>query len=82
MPTEVEAALLAHPAVAEAAVIGRPDPEWGEAVTALVVLRAPAPDLRAFARERLAPFKVPKTIEQVDGLPRNAAGKLLRRELD
>ena len=58
MPAEVEAALLAHPAVAEAAVFGRPDPEWGEAVTALVVLRAPPPaDLRAFARERLAPLQ-------------------------
>jgi acyl-coenzyme A synthetase/AMP-(fatty) acid ligase len=51
-------------------------------VTAFVVLRGPAPDLRAFARERLAPFKVPKTIERVESLPRNAAGKLLRRELD
>jgi O-succinylbenzoic acid--CoA ligase len=81
MPQEVEAALLAHPAVAEAAVIGRPDPEWGEAVTAFVVLRAPAPDLRDFARARLAPFKVPKSIESVTELPRNAAGKILRREL-
>ena len=81
MPQEVEAVLLSHPAVAEAAVVGRPDPEWGEAVTAFVVLRADAPDLRAFARERLAPFKVPKRIEQVEALPRNAAGKILRREL-
>jgi o-succinylbenzoate---CoA ligase len=81
MPQEVEAVLLSHPAVAEAAVIGRPDPEWGEAVTAFVVLRADAPDLRDFARERLAPFKVPKSIERVQELPRNAAGKILRREL-
>jgi O-succinylbenzoic acid--CoA ligase len=83
MPAEVEAALLAHPAVAEAGVFGRPDAEWGEAVTAHVVLRGatdPA-ELRAFAATRLARFKVPKTIEAVDALPRNAGGKLLRREL-
>jgi O-succinylbenzoic acid--CoA ligase len=83
MPAEVEAVLLAHPAVAEAGVFGRPDPGWGEAVTAQVVLRGavePA-ELRAFAAERLARFKVPKTIEPVAALPRNHAGKLLRREL-
>ena len=80
-PTEVESVLLEHPMVAEAGVVGRPDPEWGEAVTAFVVLRGPAGDLRAFCRERLAPYKVPKTIEVVSSLPRNAAGKLLRREL-
>jgi o-succinylbenzoate---CoA ligase len=83
MPQEVEAALLQHPAVAEAGVYGRPDPEWGEAVAAAVVLRAPADpdDLRAHCASRLARFKVPKTIEVVDALPRNAAGKLLRRRL-
>jgi O-succinylbenzoic acid--CoA ligase len=83
MPAEVEAALLAHPAVAEAGVFGRPDPEWGEAVTAHVVLRSAAhpAELRAFAATRLARFKVPKVIEPVDSLPRNAGGKLLRREL-
>jgi acyl-coenzyme A synthetase/AMP-(fatty) acid ligase len=67
--------------VAEAGVFGRPDPEWGEAVTACVVLRRPADDLLDFARERLAPFKVPKSIESVEALPRGASGKLLRREL-
>ena len=68
MPSEVEAALLAHPAVAEAGVFGRPDPQWGEAVTAHVVLRAPLEpgELREFAATRLARFKVPKTIEPVD----------------
>ena len=81
MPAEVEAVLLSHPAVAEAGVFGRPDPEWGEAVTACVVLRGPADDLLAFARERLAPFKVPKTFESVESLPRGPSGKLLRREL-
>jgi len=81
MPQEVEAVLLSHPAVAEAAVFGRPDPEWGQAVTAAVVLHADAPDLREFARGRLAAFKVPKSIESVTALPRNAGGKLLRREL-
>jgi O-succinylbenzoic acid--CoA ligase len=82
-PAEVEAVLLEHPAVEDAGVFARPHPEWGEAVTARVVLRHDATEheLRAFARERLAGFKVPKTIEVADELPRTASGKLLRREL-
>jgi o-succinylbenzoate---CoA ligase len=82
-PLEVEQALLAHPAVTDAAVVGRPDPEWGEAIAALVVLSEPAGDeeLRAWCRARLAPHKVPKRIEQVESLPRSAAGKLLRTRL-
>jgi O-succinylbenzoic acid--CoA ligase len=82
-PAEVEAVLLAHPAVAEAGVFARPHPEWGEAVTAKVVLRheATETELRAWTRERLAAFKVPKAIEVAERLPRTASGKLLRREL-
>ena len=82
-PAEVEAVLLEHPAVADAGVFARPHPEWGEAVTARVVLRSHATEaeLRDWAGERLARFKVPKTIEVADALPRTASGKLLRREL-
>jgi O-succinylbenzoic acid--CoA ligase len=84
-PAEVEAALLEHPAVTDAAVLGRADPEWGEAVVAQVVLRAGAAagadDLRAHCAGRLAPFKVPKQFEIVAKVPRGVTGKLLRREL-
>jgi o-succinylbenzoate---CoA ligase len=82
-PLEVEQVLLGHPAVADAGVAGLPDPEWGEAVTAFVVLREPADgeELRAWCRERLEPFKVPKAIHAVERLPRNAGGKLLRDRL-
>ena len=84
-PTEVEAVLAEHPAVAEAAVHGRPDPDWGEAVVATVVLRpgsaATAEGLRQHCRERLAAFKVPKQVAFTAALPRTSSGKLLRREL-
>jgi O-succinylbenzoic acid--CoA ligase len=85
-PTEVEAVLEAHPGVAEAAVHGRSDPEWGEAVVATVVLRdgaeVSADDLRAHAAAALAPYQVPKAIEtRTEPLPRTGSGKLLRREL-
>jgi o-succinylbenzoate---CoA ligase len=81
---EVEDALLAHPAVADAGVAARPDPEWGELVVAHVVLAAPATDgeLRAHCRARLAGYKVPKAFVRRDELPRNAAGKLLRGLLE
>jgi fatty-acyl-CoA synthase len=80
---EVEDALYGHPAVAEVAVIGLPHDVWIEAVTAVVVTSAPvAPEeLIAFARGRLAGHKVPKAVHFVDVLPKNASGKLLKREL-
>ena len=82
-PAEIEAVLEAHPAVAEAAIHGRRDREWGEAVVATVVLRAEATedDLRAFCAARLAPFKVPKAIRFADALPRTRSGKLVRDRL-
>ena len=80
---EVEEALRSHPAVDDAAAVGRPDPEWGEVVTGFVVLSGPAEpsELIEHCRERLAAFKVPKTIEPLGALPRNAAGKLVRGRL-
>ena len=84
-PREVEEVLHEHPAVAEAAVVGVPDEYWGEAVRAVVALRtdstATSEEIVEFCRSRLASFKLPKTLEFVDALPRNAAGKVLRREL-
>jgi len=84
-PAEVEAALLSHPDVADAGVVGVPDAEWGRGVAAYVVLvdgrRASAEELVAFCRERLAGYKVPRSISFRDALPRNASGKLLRRQL-
>ncbi|WP_111511485.1 long-chain-fatty-acid--CoA ligase [Mycobacterium kyogaense] len=84
-PAEVENALYEHPDVKEVAVVGIADDRWGEVPKAFVVLTAGASfsveELRAFAAERLAKFKVPKEFESVEALPRNAAGKVLRREL-
>ncbi len=80
---EVEEALYTHPAVGEVAVIGLPDERWIEAITAVVVAKeeVTAEELLAHAREHLSGFKVPKAIHLVDDLPRNASGKLLKREL-
>ena len=84
-PVEVEEALSHHQAVAEVAVIGVPDERWGEAVKALVVTRpgavTSANELVAFARERLAGYKLPRSIDFVDDLPRTASGKVLKHEL-
>ncbi|MFE9643403.1 acyl-CoA synthetase [Streptomyces sp. NPDC006365] len=80
---QVEDVLYTHDAVAEVAVIGLPDARWIEAVTAVVVRRdeVTEEELLAYARERLAGFKAPKRVLFVDGLPRNASGKILKREL-
>ncbi|WP_417322225.1 fatty acid--CoA ligase [Erythrobacter aureus] len=84
-PAQVESAIYGHPAVGEVAVIGVPDDTWGEAVKACVVPRPGSEvdpdDIIAFTRERLAGFKVPKTVDVIEAMPRNASGKILRREL-
>jgi acyl-CoA synthetase (AMP-forming)/AMP-acid ligase II len=79
---EVENALCAHPAVVEAAVVGKPDPAYGEVPHAIVVLAAGAEagpaELQEFASQRLAKFKIPVEITFVDELPRNAGGKIVK----
>src|SRR3546814_10250906 len=80
---EVESTIVEHPSVAEAAVIGVPDARWGEAVHAVLVLNPGASldkkKFQGWCRERLAGFKTPKSVAIVASLPRNAAGKILRR---
>jgi acyl-CoA synthetase (AMP-forming)/AMP-acid ligase II len=83
-PEEVEQMLMSHPGVEEAAVIGVPDVEWGEQVRALVVRRSPRvteAELTGHCRQRLASFKLPRSVVFIDELPRNALGKVLKREL-
>ncbi len=84
-PAEVESAIYGHPAVMEVAVIGIPDDKWGEAVKAVCAPKAgmtiDPDDIIQWARTRIAGFKVPKSIDVVDALPRNASGKILRKDL-
>ena len=84
-PAEIEDALLHHPAVASAAVVGLPDEEWGERVVAMVSLRASVsatPDeLRTFVHDRIGSLKTPETIAVRPELPHTATGKILRREV-
>jgi acyl-CoA synthetase (AMP-forming)/AMP-acid ligase II len=84
-PREVEEVLFSHPGIADAAVVGAPDPKWGEKVVAVVCVRSghalDRVELIAFCRERIASYKKPKHVVVVDALPRNASGKVLKREL-
>jgi long-chain acyl-CoA synthetase len=83
-PREVEEALLAHPGVAEACVIGRPDREWGEVVVAFIVARGEAlasAELDGVCLERMARFKRPREYHFVEQLPKNNYGKVLKSEL-
>jgi acyl-CoA synthetase (AMP-forming)/AMP-acid ligase II len=82
-PREVEDVLLRHPAVREACVFGEPDPKWGESVVAAVVASAPvdADELLELCRGHIASFKKPKRIEFLESLPKNAYGKVLRRQV-
>ena len=84
-PAEVENAIFGHPAVAEVAVIGVPSAKWGEEVKACVVPKPGAAideaDIIAWARARIAAFKAPKSVDVIPMMPRNASGKILRREL-
>ena len=84
-PAEVESALFSHPGVADVAVIGIPDATWGESVKAMVVKKSganvTAEELIGFARERIAHYKAPRSIDFVDTLPRTPTGKILKREL-
>ncbi|MEO1662335.1 MAG: long-chain-fatty-acid--CoA ligase [Pseudomonadota bacterium] len=84
-PAEVENAIFGHPDVADVAVIGVPDEKWGESVKALIVVkdgtRPTAEEIIAWARERIAGYKCPKSVDYIDEMPRNPSGKILRKDL-
>jgi acyl-CoA synthetase (AMP-forming)/AMP-acid ligase II len=80
-PREVEEALIGHPGVSEACVVGAPDEEWGEIVVAFIVGSASPAELDGYLLERSARFKRPKRYEFVDEIPKNSYGKVLKREL-
>lgn len=84
-PAEVENAIFGHPGVADVAVIGVPDEKWGEAVKAIIVAKEgetpSAEDIIAWARERIAGYKLPKSVDYIEALPRNPSGKILRKDL-
>ncbi len=84
-PAEVENAIFGHPEVADVAVIGVPDEKWGEAVKAIIVpkegTQPTADSIMAWARERIAAYKVPKSVDVIGALPRNPSGKILRKDL-
>jgi malonyl-CoA/methylmalonyl-CoA synthetase len=80
-PREVEEVLRAHPAVADAAVVGRPSVQWGETVVAFVVGDAPADELEQWCADRLVAYKRPREWRRIDAIPRNALGKVLRHHL-
>ena len=84
-PAEVENALASHPAIAEVAVIGVPHERWGESVKAIVVKRAgievSAPEIISYAKQSLAGYKCPTSVDFTDVLPRNPSGKVLKKDL-
>ena len=84
-PSEVEQAIMAHPAVQECAVIGVPDDKWGEAVKAVIEVKpgmqVAESELIAFCKERIGSVKAPKSVDMWDALPRSAIGKVLKKEV-
>ena len=84
-PAEVENALLSHPQIADAAVIGIPDDKWGEATKAFIVQADGEPldeaEVISYVRTQIAGYKCPKTVEHINELPRNPSGKILRKDL-
>ena len=84
-PAEVENALMSHPEIADAAVIGVPDDKWGESVKGFVGLQPDSSldetEIISYSRTQIAGYKCPKTINFIEALPRNPSGKILRREL-